>query len=111
MNFLARSTNTASRCAVDKDWRLGETRLRAAARQSITPLKREHRQNFGHEMVSTLRRAKPMQAVDVSLATLNSEAKLTANIEIVDTGMAMSVAQADVVLAQYGYVDADAVAA
>lgn len=41
------------------------------------------------------------------MATLNSEAKLNANANTVNIGMAMSLAQADAVLAKYGYVDAE----
>jgi hypothetical protein len=54
-------------------------------------------------MVSTLFETKPMHVADVSLAALNAEAKIDANAKTVD--MAMSVAQADAVLAKYGYAD------
>ena len=50
-----------------------------------------------------------MQVEDVQLASLNSLGKTNANQN--DSNYAMSVAQADAVLGQYGYVDADAVAA
>lgn len=40
-----------------------------------------------------------------------TEAKQNDNTNTVGSGLAMSVAQADAVLAKYGYVDADAVAA
>lgn len=44
-----------------------------------------------------------MHAVDVSLATLNAEAKINANTKTVNVENAMSVAQADAVLAKYGW--------
>jgi len=62
-------------------------------------------------MVSTMFETKPTQAVDVSLATLKlPRQNINANTNPVGE-LAMSVAQADAVLAKYGYLDAVSVAA
>ena len=56
--------------------------------------------NFGRELVSIYVCESRLRAVDVSLATLNPEAKSNAIPE-----MAGSVADADAVLAKFGYAE------